>query len=63
MKTIYFGGGTPSLFSVKKIAEILSLFPKEPDAELTLEIDPGTFTKESLEGYKAIGFNRLSMGV
>jgi len=65
--TIYFGGGTPSLFTPRQIARLLEkvheLFSVEADAEITLEANPGTVTLESLEGYLAAGVNRLSLGV
>jgi len=63
MKTIYFGGGTPSLFPADRIADLLGMFDKAPDCEVTIEIDPGTFTMESLAAYRSIGFTRFSMGV
>lgn len=65
--TIYFGGGTPSLLTPEQIGRILeevrSAFRISEDAEVTLEANPGTFTAESLAGYRAAGINRLSMGV
>lgn len=65
--TIYFGGGTPSLLTPEQIGRILeevrSAFRISEDAEVTLEANPGTLTAESLEGYRAAGINRLSMGV
>lgn len=65
--TIYFGGGTPSLLTPEQIGRILeevrSAFRISEDAEVTLEANPGTFTAESLEGYRKTGINRLSMGV
>lgn len=59
--TIYIGGGTPSFISEKYIEEILSLLPKA--CETTIEINPGTITKEKLLKYKAIGINRISIGL
>jgi oxygen-independent coproporphyrinogen-3 oxidase len=65
--TLYFGGGTPSLFTPLQISSLLEkvdkLFSLEADAEITLEANPGTVTRESLEGYRAAGVNRLSLGV
>lgn len=65
--TLYFGGGTPSLFTPRQIARLLEhvddLFSVDGTAEITLEANPGTVTRESLEGYRAAGVNRLSLGV
>ncbi|MCB1118798.1 MAG: radical SAM family heme chaperone HemW [Chlamydiia bacterium] len=60
--TIYFGGGTPSLFGPERIAEILSWIPFS-DAEVTLEVNPETVTKEVMAQYKAAGINRISLGI
>lgn len=66
VNTIFFGGGTPSLFthvSIRKIiAAISRTFPIKDDAEISLEANPGTVTPESLEGYKEAGVNRISFG-
>lgn len=65
--TIYFGGGTPSLFTPQSFACFLTLVrelaPMADDAEITLEADPATVTYEKLSGYRALGINRLSVGV
>ncbi len=65
--SIFFGGGTPSLFSAEGIDRILSavraLVPLEYDAEITLEANPGTFEAERFAGFKAAGVNRLSLGI
>lgn len=65
--TIYFGGGTPSLLPPAAVAAIIGAIGRccaiLPDAEVTLEANPGTVTRSSLEGYLAGGVNRLSMGV
>jgi oxygen-independent coproporphyrinogen-3 oxidase len=65
--TIFFGGGTPSLLPVDKVAEILSTIKQAydltPDAEITLEANPGTLNLEKLLGLKLAGVNRLSFGV
>lgn len=67
VKTIYFGGGTPSLFapgSIERLLELIaSLCPLAPKLEVTLEADPATITLERLTGYRAIGVNRLSLGI
>lgn len=65
--SVYFGGGTPSLLQSAQIARLLKsvrhLYGIETDAEITLEANPGTLTRKSLEGYLAAGVNRLSLGV
>lgn len=61
--TIYIGGGTPSILDSKYIKEILEKITPEKDAEITIEINPGTCNKEKLEEYKKIGINRLSIGL
>lgn len=67
ISTIYFGGGTPSLFNPDQIGKILNgitkLFVIGPDPEVTIEVNPGTTTIEKLKGYLDIGINRLSIGV
>lgn len=67
IETIYFGGGTPSLFAPESFARFLTLVraltPIAGDAEITLEADPATVTQEKLCGYRALGINRLSVGV
>ncbi len=65
--TIFFGGGTPSLLSARAIDEILGAIrarlPIAPDAEITLEANPGTFEVAKFAGYRAAGVNRLSIGI
>lgn len=67
INTIYFGGGTPSLFSGKQIEEILNLinshFEVSQFAEITLEANPDDLTKSILQSLKKVGINRLSIGV
>jgi oxygen-independent coproporphyrinogen-3 oxidase len=67
LDTIYFGGGTPSLLSVSKmqkiVASIRDSFEISESAEITFEANPGTLTQEKAQGYKALGFNRVSMGL
>lgn len=62
--TVFFGGGTPTLLTREQIARIMDEVP-EPlsNAEITMEANPGTVTRESLAGYRATGINRLSVGV
>lgn len=63
LKTIYFGGGTPSLLDSSLLKETLSLFTYSIDSEITIEINPETATIEKLSGIKKAGFNRISLGV
>ncbi len=67
LKTIFFGGGTPSLLSVAQLAKILECLQQHfgiaTDAEISLEIDPGTFDADKLKGYQESGVTRLSLGV
>ena len=72
IKSVFFGGGTPSLFSPESIHEILSavnmLTPLEYGAEVTLEANPGTLGAKTQDtahfaGYKAAGVNRVSLGI
>ena len=69
--TIYLGGGTPSYIKEEYIKEILELLKEKlinnkfswKDIEITIEVNPGTATKEKLEVYKEAGVNRLSIGL
>ena len=65
--TVFIGGGTPSLFSAQAIDRLLSAvrarIPLAPDAEVTLEANPGTFERAKFAGFFAAGVNRLSVGV
>jgi oxygen-independent coproporphyrinogen-3 oxidase len=65
-RTIFFGGGTPSLLSVEQIARLLErcrmAFAIDEDAEISLEANPGTLNAEQLQGLRTAGINRLSMG-
>lgn len=65
--SIFFGGGTPSLFSAEAVGDILNAAAKHfsiaADAEITLEANPGTAEAERFLGYRQAGVNRLSMGV
>jgi oxygen-independent coproporphyrinogen-3 oxidase len=66
-ETIYFGGGTPSIFPAHELAALLKLAKKEFEisetAEITIEANPETLTDEKILALKEAGFNRLSMGV
>ena len=65
--TVYFGGGTPNLLGVKKIAEVLNLikmdFTLADDVEITLEVNPTKFGKIDFARLKEAGVNRLSVGM
>ena len=63
LKTIYFGGGTPSLLDVRDIEIILNEFKYNLDTEITLELNPHNMTYEKLKALKDVGINRLSVGV
>lgn len=67
IKSVFFGGGTPSLFSSDSINEILSavrmLTPLDYGAEITLEANPGTIDTAYFSGYKEAGVNRVSLGI
>lgn len=67
LTSIFFGGGTPSVFSAQAIAEIIAtakqLVGFAPEIEITLEANPGTFEQERFSGYRAAGVNRLSIGI
>ena len=65
--TVFFGGGTPSLFSAEQIAALMSgfrgLLRISPEAEVTLEANPGTTEHDSFTAYGDAGVNRISLGV
>jgi putative oxygen-independent coproporphyrinogen III oxidase len=67
LETIFFGGGTPSLLTVAQLGQILERLSIEfgiaSDAEISMEIDPGTFDLAQLQGYLQVGVNRVSIGV
>lgn len=67
LSSVFFGGGTPSLFSAKSIDTILTavrtLLPLEHFAEVTLEANPGTFEAQKFADFRAAGINRLSIGI
>ncbi|AKG53405.1 nucleoside 5-triphosphatase RdgB [Dehalogenimonas sp. WBC-2] len=67
LETIYFGGGTPSLFASSEIEKMISAVSKcyfiSDNAEITLEANPGTFDKEYLRLLHRTGVNRLSLGI
>nr|MDP2191778.1 radical SAM family heme chaperone HemW [Rhodoferax sp.] len=65
--SIFIGGGTPSLFSPQAIDRLLgsirARLPLEPDCEITLEANPGTFEKDRFRAFRSAGVTRLSVGV
>ena len=67
LMSIYFGGGTPSLMEPDYISEIINNirenFNVEKNAEITLETNPGTVSLEKLKMFRALGVNRLSIGI
>ena len=67
LRSIYFGGGTPSLISPHLLAGLLDqlnqLFHFHPNIEINIEINPGTVTKQTLKTYLTAGINRFSVGV
>lgn len=67
LDTVFFGGGTPSLLPTTELETILitlkEAFGISKDAEISLEIDPGTFDLPQLRTYQSLGINRYSLGV
>ncbi len=67
LKTIFFGGGTPSLLSINQLEHVLThleqRFGIASGVEISMEIDPATFDLEHLAGYRSAGVNRVSLGV
>ncbi|MFO7028679.1 coproporphyrinogen III oxidase [Limnospira fusiformis CCALA 023] len=67
LKTVFFGGGTPSLLSVQQFDRLMKTISDHlgiaSDAEISVEMDPGTFDLGKLQGFVAAGANRVSVGV
>jgi oxygen-independent coproporphyrinogen-3 oxidase len=70
LSSVYFGGGTPSLFRPESIRELLDAIRQAfrapasaPDVETTLELNPSTLEEARLPGFRAAGINRLSIGI
>ncbi|PTT69065.1 YggW family oxidoreductase, partial [Pseudomonas sp. HMWF007] len=67
ISSIFFGGGTPSLFSAEALGRLLKgveqRIPFAHDIEITLEANPGTFEQEKFVAYRKLGINRLSIGI
>ena len=66
VQSVFLGGGTPSLFSPRSIQQVLALAREHlglaPDAEVTLEANPGTIERGAFAEYRAAGVNRVSLG-
>ena len=67
LETIFFGGGTPSLMSAKQMERLLASLENAfgidwSQAEISMECDPGTFTRETLRSFVGLGVNRISLG-
>ena len=67
VRTVFIGGGTPTLLTGAQVQQLLdtlrACFDLSPEAEITMEGNPGTLTQENLAAYRAAGVNRLSLGV
>lgn len=67
LDTIFLGGGTPSLLTARQLEQILEAvrtnFKVLPDAEISMEVNPGTADVQKLRAYRELGVNRLSIGV
>lgn len=67
LTSIFFGGGTPSLFSAEALGRLLDGVARRlsfaPDIEITLEANPGTFEQAKFVAYRSLGINRLSIGI
>jgi putative oxygen-independent coproporphyrinogen III oxidase len=66
IESVFFGGGTPSLFQPEDFARLLEAFRRRigfaADAEITLEANPGTIERGRFDGYRDAGINRVSLG-
>ena len=66
LNTVFLGGGTPSLLSAQQLAQILQALERQfgftPHPEISIEMDPGTFSVELMQQFKALGINRVSLG-
>jgi len=67
VSTIYIGGGTPSVFSIKELSDILNqinkFFKVEENCEITIELNPDDVNQDYMEGLKKLNINRISLGV
>ena len=62
LKTLYIGGGTPSVLETEHLKKIIGKFYFEDNAEITIEVNPNDVTKEYMSELRSLGFNRISMG-
>ncbi len=67
LRSVFIGGGTPSVLPAEHIVRVMNVvkerFTLEPDAEITIECNPGTLDEEKLKSYRECGINRLSLGL
>ena len=67
ISTVYIGGGTPSILSAQCIKKLMHGIRERlliaPNAEITIEANPGTFDREKVQAYREAGINRLSLGI
>ncbi len=67
LRSVFFGGGTPSLIPPALLARVVDAldakFGIAPDAEVSMEADPGTFDRQKLSAFARLGVNRFSVGV
>ena len=67
LRTVYFGGGTPSLISPQQLERLIKAIDRRfgiaAGAEISMEADPGTFDAQRLKQYMALGLTRFSIGV
>ena len=67
VKTIYFGGGTPSQLTISHVGQILHAvrenYAVSPDAEITFEANPSDISRDYADGLRALGINRVSLGI
>lgn len=63
VSTLYFGGGTPSLLSAQQVRQIINTAQPLANAEITLEVNPESVTKQKMQDYFSAGVNRISIGV
>lgn len=67
LQTVFFGGGTPSLLAIAQLDRLLNALDRRfglaAGAEISIEMDPGTFDLAQLQGYCGLGVNRISLGI
>src|SRR4051812_24326997 len=62
LKTIFLGGGTPSLVPIEVIRALMDKLTHTPDTEITMEANPSSITLDKARAWRAAGINRISMG-